>query len=92
MIAANSRYSTSNVVVAQNLDGVDIRAIVPGIQSSYSFNYTFYLVRQFDSMADLAYSYYGDPTLWWLIADANPEVMLWDDLPVGSYIRIPTNG
>jgi nucleoid-associated protein YgaU len=92
MIASNSRYAQSNIVVANNLDGADIQAIVPGIQGSYSFTYTFYLVKQFDTMSDLAFNSYGDPTLWWLIADANPEIMLWDVLPVGKFIRIPANG
>lgn len=31
----------------------------------------------------------GDPELWWVIANANPEVFYPDDLPVGTVLRIP---
>jgi nucleoid-associated protein YgaU len=38
----------------------------------------------------LAYAYYKDPTLWWIIAEAN-NIGKGDLLvPVGKQIRIPT--
>lgn len=91
-IAANSRYALSKVIVANDLDGNDILAIVPGVQGSYSFRFTLYYVKTFDTLATLAYANYGSALLWWRIADANPEVLLWDTMPVGTYIRIPVSG
>ena len=45
-----------------------------------------------DRYDKLAQSYYGDPTLWWIIATANDGVA-GDSLfpPTGSYVRIPAN-
>ena len=45
-----------------------------------------------DRYDKLAQSYYGDPTLWWIIATANDGVD-GDSLfpPTGSYVRIPAN-
>lgn len=43
----------------------------------------------FDRLDNLAYSYYKDPTLWWIIAEAN-NIGKGDFLiPVGKQIRIP---
>jgi nucleoid-associated protein YgaU len=91
MIASNSRYAQSNVVVTNDLDGNDIQAIVPSEQISYSFNYQYYLVVVGDSLQAIAANFYSDPTLWWVIADANPEVLLWDTLTAGVYIRVPVS-
>jgi len=42
-----------------------------------------------DRLDNLAYSYYKDPTLWWIIAEAN-NIGKGDLLvPVGKQIRIP---
>jgi hypothetical protein len=44
-----------------------------------------------DRLDNLAYSYYKDPTLWWIIAEAN-NIGKGDFLvPVGKQIRIPTD-
>lgn len=92
MISSTSRYALSNIVVAEDLDGNDVRVIVPSQQISYSFRYTNYQVKEFDRLPDLAFRFFGNPALWWVIADANPEVMLWDVvLPAGTIIRVPVN-
>jgi nucleoid-associated protein YgaU len=90
-IATNSRYANSQVVVANDLDGNDIQAIVPSVQAAYTFTATLYQVAANDTLPNLANTYYGDPTLWWVIADANPEVLLWDNLTIASFIRIPAS-
>jgi hypothetical protein len=44
-----------------------------------------------DRMDNLAFEYYGDPSLWWVIASANniPQDSIF--IPVGSQIRVPSN-
>lgn len=44
-----------------------------------------------DRMDNLAFEYYGDPSLWWVIAAANtiPQDSIF--IPVGSQIRVPAN-
>jgi len=45
-----------------------------------------------DRLDSLAYSYYGDSTLWWVIAIANNNVTKGALYPVpGTQLRIPTD-
>lgn len=46
-----------------------------------------------DRFESLAFQFYGDVTLWWVIAIANPNIVNFSSifLPVGSQIRIPQN-
>jgi nucleoid-associated protein YgaU len=48
-----------------------------------------YETALFDRLDTLAYRFYGDSTLWWMIADANPEILFPEPLVPGSVIRIP---
>lgn len=88
MILANSRYANSAVVTVDK-SGTDVAVIVPSPAVSYSFSFVTHQVADGERVDTLAYQYYTDPTLWWRIAQANPEVMFWDDLPAGAIIRIP---
>jgi nucleoid-associated protein YgaU len=60
-------------------------------QVNYTITFVYHQVTAVDTVDGLAATYYNDPTLWWRIADANPEIMLWDTLAVGSLIRIPNS-
>ncbi len=44
-----------------------------------------------DYLDFLAYKYYGDPTLWWVIALANNIGKARLSVPSGLQLRIPTN-
>ena len=44
-----------------------------------------------DYLDNLAYKYYGDPTLWWVIALANSLGKGRMSVPPGLQLRIPTN-
>lgn len=88
MISANSRYANSTVVTVEK-DGGNVGAIVPSAALSYSFQYVSHLVIQGDRIDALSSQFYGDPTLWWKIAQANPEIMYWDNLVVGTILRVP---
>ena len=51
-----------------------------------------YVITEFgDRFDSLAFQFYGDVTLYWIIAIANPNIIPFDSLfiPVGSQIRIP---
>ena len=47
------------------------------------------LTQEGDRFDNLAFQYYGDPSLWWFIARANNMVTM--NVEVGKYIRIPAN-
>ena len=45
-----------------------------------------------DRLDSLAYSYYRDSTLWWIIAMANNNITKGSLFPIpGTQLRIPTN-
>ena len=44
-----------------------------------------------DYLDNLAYTYYGDPTLWWIIALANNLGKGRMSVPSGMQLRIPQN-
>lgn len=49
-----------------------------------------YQVREGDRLDLLAHKFFHDPRKWWLIADANPDVLAPDDLLApGRLLRIP---
>lgn len=49
-----------------------------------------YTTAEGDSMAALAQRFYGDATVWWVIADANPHVLYPLDLPKNTLLSIPS--
>lgn len=89
MITAESRYADSKVDKVVTDDGVRL-TIVPGAQKDFRITYTLYQWRSYDRIDVMADTVYGDPTRWWIIADANPEIMDWGSVPTGKIIRIPT--
>jgi hypothetical protein len=51
-----------------------------------------YQVREGDRLDLLANQFFHDPRKWWLIADANPDVLTIEELLVpGRLLRIPKN-
>jgi|HubBroStandDraft_2_1064218.scaffolds.fasta_scaffold2068661_1 hypothetical protein len=89
MISSNSRYSNSTLTPATNLDGDDILAIVFTEPVNTSITYQNYVVTGSDTIDGLAYKIFGDGTLWWAIANLNPEILDFSELTTGQTIRIP---
>lgn len=88
MILPNSRYANSTVTTVVK-EGVSVAVIVPSPAATYSFTYVNYQVAVGDRIDTLAFQFYADPSQWWRIAQANPEILFWDNLTVGTVIRIP---
>jgi nucleoid-associated protein YgaU len=89
MISANSRYANSTLVSATNLDGDDILAITFTEPVNTVIQYQNYTVKGSDTIDGLAYKLLGDGTLWWVIANLNPEILDFSTLTTGDTIRIP---
>lgn len=92
MILPNSRYANSQVVTIcapAVFGGGNVAVIVPSQAVAYSFTYVTYQVQIGDRIDSIAYQFYTDATLWWRIAQANPEILWWDNLTPGTVIRIP---
>jgi nucleoid-associated protein YgaU len=89
MIFANSRYANSTVA-AVDKGGSDVAVIVPSAQKPFSFAYVNHQVITGERIENIAYQYYTDAESWWRIADANPEILFWDDITPGIVLRIPS--
>ncbi len=50
----------------------------------------YYQVKNVDRIDLLSTTFYGDPNLWWVIAQANDMEILPTDLQPGSIIRVPS--
>lgn len=88
-IYANSRYANQPVKILPNADGTYSPTV---FRSAVGLPPTFLHVefRMGDRFDSLAYHYYGDSTLYWLIADANPEIFFPGGLVAPrTIIRIP---
>jgi hypothetical protein len=88
VISANSRYAASTVVTV-DVGGTSRQVIVPGVQAAYTFPYISHTMTADERVDTLAQIYYGDATLWWAIADGNPEIMDWSNVTPGTVLRIP---
>ena len=89
MIDSDSRYANSTLATLTK-QGQDVAVIVPSAQVSYSFNFIHHTVLLEERIESLAYQYYSDARLWWRIADANPEILWFDNLSPGMVLRIPS--
>jgi phage tail protein X len=90
-ISATSRYAQSTVLSIL-VNGQPRQTIVSSEQVPFSIQYTFHQVTSNERIDNIAYQFYGDATRWWVIADANPEILDWSNLPQGTLIRVPVNG
>jgi len=99
MISSNSRYRDSTVltinkknpsaVAATTISTTDTLVIVPGTPVNFTFSFVYYIVDGSDRLDTIANAFYGDPSKWWQIADANPEIINWLIIPTGTILRIP---
>ena len=88
-ISASSRYATSQIIALQK-NGQVINVIVLNQPQTQTVTYVSHMVTATDRLDLLANQYYGDPTQWWVIANANPELNPdWTNIEPGTVIRIP---
>lgn len=90
MISSKSRYSDSTIVSQLKDDNITtVQVITSGETKSYTFSFVYHRVIASERIDNIAYAYYGDATLWWKIGDANPEVLDFSNIPMGTILRIP---
>jgi nucleoid-associated protein YgaU len=89
MIAADSRYSSSTLTTVVKGNN-NVIVITPSAATAYTFNYVMYTTTANDRVEIISNAFYGDPNSWYLIADANPEIMDWSALSAGTVLRIPS--
>jgi len=88
MIFKGSRYERVGVYPVTTADGRTVTALkirlIPATPAG--FFHTFTADQRLDL---LAFTFYGNPEKFWLIADANPEMDPEDLLEPGRQLRIP---
>jgi nucleoid-associated protein YgaU len=90
MSQLNSRYALTPLVT----DPVrNVRRTGPWVPPTISrVGATFYTVTSADirRLDNLSYRFYGDPTLWWVLALVNAIANPLTDMVVGQVLTIPT--
>jgi hypothetical protein len=88
-IYAGSRYAPQTILQVFDVERDNTYPTVYGPAPTITQTFTNYVVQAGDRFDTLAYKVFGDPTLWWQIADENPEVFYPDMLVPGTMIRLP---
>lgn len=89
-IFEGSRYQSAAIEWATDAEGVARPTIYSMISGGVSVaRYTTYVTQPGDRYDLLAYQIFGDPQLWWMIANLNPEYLYPDEIPDGTAIRLP---
>jgi phage tail protein X len=86
-----NRYENQTILYTENVNQPYYKGkYYPNIPLSESDVYVITTVG--DRLDSLAYSYYGDATMWWIIAMANNNATKGTLYPIpGLQLRIPTN-
>ena len=84
------RYS--NISIIKNTDDKNMYQTVKYPEIGRSFEDIYVYTTIGDRFDTLAQQYYGDSSLWWVIANANGSLRR-DSLtpPIGTQLRIPSN-
>lgn len=85
-IPTNSRLRMGSLINFQGVEFWDLLVLPPVSSHPQDTEYT---VIGGDRIDNLAYRFYGDPTLWFVLAVANNMELLPVDMNVGDIIRIP---
>lgn len=88
-ITSDSRYKTATITTNVGPNGETLQEMHVPFPTSRMVTYTYYRVTQGERVDTIARDFYGKAELWWMIADANPEILDWADLEAGDVIRVP---
>ena len=89
MISATSRYANSTVSIVAD-DRGQHQSVNISAPAEKVVTFTYYQVEATDRVDNLAFGLYGSGQFWWVLADANPEILDWQDLTPGMILRIPS--
>jgi len=91
-----NRYDNNPVLIDKNNTlgklGVRYRSSTRYPDIPLSASDVFLYTMRGDRLDNLAYQFYGDPTLWWVLSVANPDLPNDSLYPtLGFQLRIPAN-
>jgi len=85
-----NRYIQSEGNVFKRYDGKRVFRTTRYPRIPIGFNDIYIIASETDFLDSLAYKFYNDQTLWWVIAQAN-GIKATLKAPTGQQIRIPQN-
>lgn len=88
-ITTGSRYASGTIIVVDDPQRGQHQAVVPEPPTDRSFAFTFYQITDGDTIDMLGHRLFGAGQLWWMLADANPEILDWNAVPPGTVLRVP---
>lgn len=90
-INSGSRYEQSNVDFFSKVEGGIVYPIVfYSFDSLDNVSFFYHSYRKGETLHALAQRYFRDPSLWWTIAEYNPEVVDLLRIPDNTLLRIPS--
>jgi hypothetical protein len=88
-IISGSRYQSTEITQAPGRGGVVTSVLSHSEAFDRQYAFTLYQWTQDDRPDLVAAGFYGNDQLWWQIARANPEILDWNSVPMGTIIRVP---
>lgn len=89
-IYQGSRYEFSVVDFVAVTEDADANAIVfYEVEDVGVITYQEHTYKQGERIDNIAFDYYQDPSLWWIILDVNPEITDPTNIKPGTVIRVP---
>jgi nucleoid-associated protein YgaU len=89
MIYSDSRYLDGALPVVYREYSGNHEQAVYRTWPSYTVDYRYYTVNEIDRIEGIASKFLGNPELWWMIMDVNPEILNPFEIPPGTQLRIP---
>lgn len=89
-IQAGSRYANKDVQAVTDSSGNTRQTIMPQTRKAQTFDVIDHVWTATDRPDLIAGQMYSDETMWWVIAQANPEILDWADVAPGTIVRIPS--
>lgn len=89
-ISIYSRYADNQVVPITKNGQTRSTIIISPPSKPVVYGISTYTWQLGDQIDYLSFSAYGDETQWWRIADANPEILFWNNITPGTQVRIPS--
>lgn len=90
-INPQSRYYTSDIgYVKKTVDGDYTPIVFYQPDELLNIKYTEHVYKSGERLDYLAYKYLNRPDLWWAIAEYNPEIKDFFNIPAGTVLRIPS--
>lgn len=89
-IDPGSRYATAEVLAVTDRAGITRQTLVPRLRGARGFTVLDYAWNEGDRPDLVAGRAYGDETMWWVLAQANPQILDWTEVPPGTIVRVPS--